>query len=468
MEVKTNKIDETKQEVEFEIPYGDLAPYFEKAYKKYQKKAEVPGFRKGKAPLSILKRKYGQLIEQGSLEDVSNDIFRDYLKDNDIQPLGEGSLVDMDYQHESMFTFKVRFEVRPEINLADYKGIEVTKTLHNIDDRMVDDEVKYLQSKHVTYEDAPKAENNEYVVTLDIQKLDDGGIEIIGQSDKGIRFYLNDPQVSKEFKEQLDQITPGEERVLMLPSMDPENEGKTEKYKVYCTKVDKVVFPELNEDFFKKIYNDEAINTLDTFKAKVKTDLEGIYKNISEQEVRNNIVNELIKANDVAAPDTLVNNILDSYVEDTKNQNPKRQLPAGFDEEEFRKTKRVDAMLQVKWYLIRDKIIEAEKIEVTDADLEPIIEADAKKYNLPVDKIRSVYEKNTEVKYRVLDDKLMKFLEENAKIKEVEKKDEPVELEDSPSAETETKSTKKSVKKSKDSDKGEKAPAPKKKTKKSE
>lgn len=248
----------------------------------------------------------------------------------------------------------------------------------------------------------------------------------------------------------------------MLPSMDPESEGKTEKYKVYCTKIDKVIFPELNEDFFKKIYNDDAINTLDTFRAKVKTDLQGIYKNISEQEVRNNIVNELIKLNDVAAPDTLVNNILASYIEDMKNQNPKRQLPADFDEEEYRKTKRVEAVLQVKWYLIRDEIIKKENIEVNDADLEPIIEADAKKYNLPVDKIRNVYEKNTEVRYRILDDKLMKFLEENAKIKEVEKQDELIE-----DTEKETKTEKKSVKKSKDSSEDKEKPAPKKKTKKS-
>jgi trigger factor len=424
MEVKTNKIDDVKQEVEFEISYADLAPHFEKAYKKFQRKAEVPGFRKGKAPVSILKRKYGEMIEQGSLEDVANDVFRDYLKDNHIHPLSEGALVDMDYRPQSLFTFKVRFEVRPEINLADYKGIEVTKTIHKIDDKMVDDEVKYLQSKHVTYEEAEKALDNEYVVTLDVQKLDDTGIELIGQSDKDVRFYLNDPQVNQEFRNQLDQITVNEERILMLESLDPENAGKTEKYKVRCTKIDKIVFPGLNEEFFKKIYHDDSIKTIEDFRAKVMTDLEGIYKNISDQEIRNNIVNELIKLNDVPVPDTLVENILSSYVEEVKNQNPKRQLPKEFDEEEYRKSRRVDAILQVKWFLIRDKIIETEKIEVNDADLEPVIEADAKKYNLPADKIRSVYEKNTEVRYRILDDKLMQFLIDNAKIKEVEKKDE--------------------------------------------
>lgn len=454
MEVKVNKIDEVKQEVEFEIPYGDLAPHFEKAYKKYQKKAEIPGFRKGKAPISILKRKFGELIEQGSLEDVANDVFREYLDTNHVHPLGEGSLVDMDYQPQSLLTFKVRFEVKPEINLADYKGIEITKTLHNIDDSLVDEEIKYLQSKHVTYENAEKAENNEYVVTMDVYKLDETGVELIGQSDKGVRFYLNDPQINKEFKEQLENVAAGEERILMLPS--PDDKDKTEKYKVNCTKVEKVVFPELNEEFFKHIYHDDSIKTLDDFKARVKTELEAIYKNITEQELRNNVVSELIKLNDVPVPDSLVNNILDSYVEEVKNQNPKRQLPKDFNEEEYRKTRRADAILQVKWYLIRDKIIELEKIELTDEDLQPVIEADAKKYNIPVEKIKSVYENNQDVKYRILDDKLMKFLIDNAKIKEIDKKDALLN-------DDETNSTEEAVEVE-----GGKKPAKKKKTKKSE
>lgn len=418
MEFKVNKIDAVKQEVEFELSYADLAPHFEKAFQKYQKKAEIPGFRKGKAPVSMIKRMYGDMIEQASLEDVANDVYKNYLDENKVQPLGEAQMVDMDYEAKQIFKFKIKYEVKPDFELADYKGVEVNRTVHNIDEKMIDDEVKYLQSKHVTYEEAPKADSDEFTITMDVQKLDDAGIEIIGQGDKDVRFYLNDPQINKEFKEQLEEVAVGEERILNLPAQE---EGKTEKYKVLCKKVEKVVFPELNEDFFKNIYKDEEIKTVDEFRVKVKKDLEGIYKNIADQEIRNNIVNELIKLNDITVPDALVENILNSYVEDVKNQNPKRQLPREFDEEEFRKQKRVDAILQVKWYLIRDKIIEAEKMEVTDKDIEPVIEADAKKYNLPVEKIKSVYESNPDVKYRVLDDKLMNFLIENAKIKDVEK-----------------------------------------------
>ncbi|MCC7158988.1 MAG: trigger factor, partial [Ignavibacteria bacterium] len=363
MEFKINKLDDVKQEVEFEISYGDLAPYFEKSYKKYQKKAEIPGFRKGKAPISMLKRMYGDMIEQVSLEDVANEMYRNFLEENHVHPLSEGALVDMDYEPKQLFKFKVKYEVKPEINLADYRGIEVSKTMTRIDDKMIDEEIKYLQSKHVTYENADKADGDEFTITMDVQKLDDTGIDIIGQRDKDVKFYLNDPQINKEFKEQLEGITLGEERVLILPAQE---EGKTEKYKVFCNKIEKVIFPELNEEFFKHLYKDEEITTIEKFREKVTTEMEGIYKNISEQEVRNNIISELIKLNDITAPDALIENILNSYIEDEKNRNPKRKLPAGFDEEEFRKTRRVDAILQVKWYLIRDKIIELEKMEVTD------------------------------------------------------------------------------------------------------
>jgi len=418
MEFRVNKLDETKQEVEFEVPYSELEPHFEKSFKKYQKKAQIPGFRKGKAPVSMIKRMYGDLLEQGSLEDVANEVFRDYLEKNDVKPIGEGALIDLNYEPKHLFTFKIKYEVRPDIKIENYKGIEVTKTVYKVDDKMIDEEIEYLRSKHCTYEEAQKAVDDEHVVTADISKLDDSGIELIGQQDKAVKIYLNDKHINKELKDQLENIEMVEERVVMIPTEDG---GKTEKFKIKAVKIEKVIFPELKEEFFKHIYHNDEIKTETEFRGKVRSELEGIYNNITEQEIRNNIVSEMIKLNEVPVPDILVENVLNSFIEDMKSQNPKRELPKDFDEEEFRKTKRVDAILRVKWYLIRDKIIEMEKIEVTDEDIQPLIEADSKRYNLPADKIKSIYEKNTEIKYRVLDDKLMKFLIDNAKIKEIEK-----------------------------------------------
>lgn len=415
MEVKINSIDKVKQEVEFDIPYAELTPHFEKAVLKYKNKVNIPGFRKGKAPVSMIKKMYGEMIEQASLEDVANDVFKEYLKNNNIPILGEGSLVDMDYQPKETFKFKITFEVNPEFELTNYKGIDVTKTIYPVNDHSIDDEIKYLRSKNSTYEEAQKAEDNEYVLTMDIQKLDDAGMPIIGQHEKDIKFYLNDEQMNSDLKKQLEGFSVGEERLLIL---NPEGQEKPEKFQAVAMKIEKVVLPELNSEFFKKVYKEEITDETG-FRNKIKEDLEKIYSNMQEQELRNNLMSELVKLNDVPVPDVLVENVLNNNIEEIKNQNQKRELPKDFDEEEYRKTRRADAILQVKWYLIRDKILETEKIEVTDDDIEPLVEEDAKKYNIPADKLRNVYKENPEVKYRLLDKKLMDFLIQNANIKEV-------------------------------------------------
>lgn len=420
METKTNSIDECKQEVEFEVPYEELTPHFEKSYEKYRKKLSVPGFRKGKVPISMLKKMYKDVIEQGSLEDASNEIFRDYLKSKEVPILGEGELVDMNYDPEKLFKFKVKYEIKPEIEIKQYKNLEITKTIYPVTEHSIDDEIKYLRSKNSAYEEANKAEDDEYVVTLDVQKLDDTGFPIIGESENGVRFYLNDEHLNKELKEQIKTFEKDEEKVL---SVTPKDAEKTEKYKAKAVKIEKVILPELNKEFFEKFYKDD-VKTEEEFREHVKKDMEKIYIDMSNRELKDNIVNELIKVNDIPVPDVLVENVLNSYIEDVKNQNPKRELPPNFNEEEFRKTRRVDAILQVKWLLLREKLIDLEKLEVSEEDLKPVIEADAKKYNLPVDKIKSIYEKNEDIKYKILDNKLLDLLIQNSKIKETVKKEE--------------------------------------------
>lgn len=413
MDYKVNKLDKCKQEVEFELTYTDLTPYFDKALKKYRDKSNIPGFRKGKAPISLVKKMYGDLIEQGSLEDVANDIFKDYLSNNNVNPLGEGSLVDIDYEPKQKLKFKVQYEIKPEIENLKYQDFEVTKTIYPVDEHVIDDEIKYIRSKNCTYQETDKVTDDEYVITLDVNKLDENGINIIGSQEKDVRFYLNDSELNKELKEQLKSFVINEEKILQFNI-----NSKIEKYKGKATKIEKVILPELNSQFFGKVSKKE-VKDENEFRQFVKEDLDRIYDNMSKQELRNNAVSELIKLNDIPVPEILVENILISYIEDIKKQNPKRELPPDFNEEEFRKTRKADAILEVKWYLIRDKIIEREKLEINDGDLYPLIKADSEKYGMEEDKIRKIYENNKDIKYRLLNDKVLDLLLKNAKIKEI-------------------------------------------------
>ena len=416
MELKLIDTDKSKRELEAELSYEDLTPHFDKAINSYRKKAMIPGFRKGKAPLNMIKKLYGEGIEYSALEDVANEVFSKYIIDNKIDILTKGAITDMDYKPKQNLKFKVEFEVMPEVNIENYKGIELKKTKYIIDDSLIEDEIRYHKFKNATNEIDGVALDDEYIATVDIQNLDEAGNILIGQSSKDLRVYLGNPEIFPEFKEGFKGIKEGEVRII-----DSKNaEGGPKKVQLTCTKVEKIVYPELNEEFFQKITGKEGIKTLDEFKANIKSELEKIYNGISDRKLRADAINEMIRQNDVTAPDVYINSILKSMIEEYKHQSPKRELPKDFNEEEFKKERRVDAILQAKWYLMREELVKIENIAAEEEDFKKLAEENAAKYNIPVDKLMEASKENEEVKMKIINDKVLDLIIANAKIEEIE------------------------------------------------
>jgi trigger factor len=415
MEFKVNTIDKCKREVEFDISAGEILPYFEKAYLKYRNKVNVPGFRKGKTPVSIIKKLYGEAIEHDSLEDIAAETFNKYLRDEHIHTLGEGSLIDMKYTPGTDFKFKIQYEVKPEFELKKYIGLDVTRPVYEVDEKMAEDEIKYLQGKHSTYENAEKAVDDEYVITVELQKVDSNNFPIIGYKQDNIKIYLNDSSMDEKFRTQLRNIDLNESRLVKLRNRD---KNEDENYSLKAVRIEKIIYPELSPDFFKKISKKE-IKEIAEFKNFIKEDLGKIYNRISEQELENNIISEIIKSNEVPAPDALVDRILTSKIDEIRSKHPKRELPPDFDAEEYKKNNNVDVILQVKWLLIKEKIIGIEKLEVSAEEIDNSVLEYSSKYNLPVDKVRSLFDRNDDLKYDLLNKKLMVFLKDKSNIKEV-------------------------------------------------
>lgn len=416
MELKLNDTDKSKRELEAELSYEDLTPHFEKALNNYRKKATIPGFRKGKAPLNMIKKLYGEGIEYSALEDIANEIFLKYIIDNKIDLLTKGAITDMDYKPKENLKFKIEFEVMPEIKIENYKGIELKKTKYLIDDSLVDDEIQYHKFRNATNEMDAAALDDDYIVTVDLQNLDEAGNIIVGQSSKDLRVYLGNPEIFPEFKDGFKGIKEGEVRIIDSKNAD----GGPKKVQITSTKVEKIIYPEMNEEFFKKITAKEDIKTLDEFKHSIKTELEKIYNGISERKLKADAINEMIKQNDITAPEVYINSILKSMVEDYKHQFPNHELPKDFNEEEFKKEKRVDAILQAKWYILREELIKKDNITADDKDYEKLAEENSAKYNIPVDKLIEASKENEEVKMKIMNDKVLDVIISNAKITETE------------------------------------------------
>ena len=416
MDLQLNDIENSKKELTGELSYEELTPYFEKAMESYRKKANVPGFRKGKVPMNMIKKLYGEGLEYSAIEDITNEVFVKYIMDNKLDLLSRASIKEMDYKPKEKLTFKVEFEVMPEIKVENYKGLELKKTKYIIDDSRVDDEIQYHRFRNATNELDGVALDDNYIITVDLQNLDEAGNILIGQTQKDLRIYLGNEQMFPEFKAGFKGIKEGEVRVI-----DSKNsEGGPKKVQITCTKVEKLVFPEMNEEFFKKVTSREGIKTEEDFRAEIKNEIQKIYDGISDRKIDNDAISEMIKSNDIPAPERYIEVILNGMIDEYKQQFPKKQLPKDFNTEEFKKEKRVDAILQAKWYLIREKKIEDNKIEALEEDYNKLAEDNASRYNIPADKLIEAYKENEDIKMKILNDKVLDLIISNAKITETE------------------------------------------------
>lgn len=416
MDLQLNDIENSKKELTGELSYEELTPYFEKAMESYRKKANVPGFRKGKVPMNMIKKLYGEGLEYSAIEDITNEVFVKYIMDNKLDLLSRASIKEMDYKPKEKLTFKVEFEVMPEIKIDNYKGLELKKTKYIIDDSRVDDEIQYHRFRNATNEIDGVALDDNYIITVDLQNLDEAGNIIIGQSQKDLRIYLGNEQMFPEFKAGFKGIKEGEVRII-----DSKNsEGGPKKVQITCTKVEKLVFPEMNEEFFKKITSREGIKTEEDFRSEIKNEIQKIYDSISNRKVDSDAISEMIKSNDIPAPERYIEVILNGMIDEYKQQFPKKQLPKDFNADEFKKEKRVDAILQAKWYLIREKMIEDNKIEALDDDYKKLAEENASRYNIPADKLIEAYRENEDIKMKILNDKVLDLIISNAKVTETE------------------------------------------------
>lgn len=412
MDIKVNETGSIYRELSAELSYDELIPHFDKAITEFRKKATHPGFRKGKMPLNMVKKLYGDSIEFSSLEDIATDIFRDYIIDNKIDLAGKGELKDLDYDPKKNLKFKINYEIFPDVKVEYYKDLELKQTKYIIDDSLVDDEINYHKFRNAAFETDGIASDDDYVITVDLQNLDESGNILIGQNQKDLRVYLGNKDIYPEFREAFKGIKEGEVKII-----DSKNaEGSAKKVQITCRKVDKIIYPELDEKFFQKITGKDTVKTIEEFREEIRNALSGIYNGISDRKLRDDIISEIVKLNDVEVPGSYIENILKSITQNYLDQHKNKKLPADFNEEEFKKEKRVDAIYNAKWFLIRDKLIELENITVEEEDYLKIAEEYSPKYNIPADKLVEAYKENDEVKSRILSDKLVDKLISYAKI----------------------------------------------------
>lgn len=419
MEVTINTLSDVSREVEIAVQASEIQSHFDKAYQDYRPKVEIKGFRKGKAPIELVKKLYGDLIEHEALNTVASDLYRTVVKEKELKPIGDPVIIDLDYKRGEQLRFKVQYDIRPTVELKEYKKIEVEKPVHTVDDQEVEEEILRLRKMNSTTETVDQVSDEEHIVTAHIQELDKSGLPIIGKKSQNARFYLADPELEQPIRDALmNAQRNGEYRISFQHQHDGHQHDVNLQIK--ATKIEQVFLPEFNDEFVKKITKDK-VATVDDFRKGLREDLEAYWKEKSHRQTVNALVGEIVRRHDFQVPESLTRSILQSLFEDVKQQY-KGKLPKDFDTEKFFQENRAYAIYQAKWALIREEIIKAETITADDQDLIGLAEREAGKIGIDKERLINYYKSSDQIKDRLVSDKLMSFLLSSATIEEVERK----------------------------------------------
>ncbi len=431
----SKKVDTNRYELEITIDAESFGNAIREAYRKNGKKINVPGFRKGKAPLSIIEKFYG---EEVFYEDALNLIYSDAL-DAAITEAGLKFVEDkIDFDLVSIskaegVEFKATITTYPEVELANYKGLKVEKVTPVVTDEEVDEEIGRMADRNarvVAVED--RAAENGDITTIDFEGFVDG-VPFDGGKAEGHTLTLGSNQFIPDFEDQIVGHNIGDEfdvNVEFPAEYHAENlAGKPAVFKVKLHEIKKRELPEIDDEFAKDV---SEFDTLADLKADLKAKTLERKTATADEQVENDLIDQLIDGMKAEIPEAMFERRVDESLRDfdyrlqSQGMNLETYMKylGNGDINEFRNNFRPQAERSVKVRLALEKIVELENIVPTEEDINAEFNKLAEQYNMEADKIKAMIPESELVK-DIAVSKAIALVKDSADIKEVEKKSEP-------------------------------------------
>ncbi|SVA44502.1 uncharacterized protein METZ01_LOCUS97356, partial [marine metagenome] len=416
VKIKVNKTNEYTRELEIDIPWSELESDFNTTIKKFSKKVKMPGFRAGKIPRDRLMQQFQANIEAEFMENNFQKYYLMAVQQEELLPVNKAEISDVHFHMNEHFSFKAVFEIEPEMIIPKLKrnSLSIQKTIYIHDEHDIEDAIMQLRKSHATIatvEDG--AIEGDYLICT-LQKLDESGVPIIGKKFEKQYLRVGKGSFTDNQKEKLIGLKPGDSTRVILPV---NQEGENADYELTVGNVEREILPEVNEEFLKRINPD--LDSLDALTSDVEKKIKANFEERSRTAYERDLSDALI---DLASPSfapSMVENYLANLIEDVKKQNKGEPM----DEEKVREHYTPVAERNVKWYSLRNKLIETQDIAASKENVEDYIEKLVERTPQSEKEIRKFYKKPSNRK-RVEDDlvekKILDYLEQFAKVKEVE------------------------------------------------
>ncbi len=417
MEHNITEKENWERQLDITVTRQEIKPQLDQAYHEARPYISHKGFRKGQVPINLIKKLYGKQIESDAFGDIANELFNRVLREQKLSFVGEPKLTNIDPQQETV-TFTFSYEVMPEFELADYQDIEIDEPVHNVTDEEIEKELEELSINNGNLTPAEQITDDLHVAKVTIQEIDEAtGLPLVDSKKEETDIFLRSPYVAPDLKELLINLKQGDNFNYKPAETDPNAPKKT--YNIKIESILRLVPVELTDEFIKQ-YTQGKFETLEEYKEEIGFKLQEQWNQKSREAMEEQIVRKLVEMNEFDLPQGVLWKVVEGMTEDLKKQYA--NVP-GFENataQDLFEDLRPSAEFRLKWEIIRAKIVEKEKLEVEDHDLDEMVEQEAERRKSDPEKIREELKQNQNLIAQILNKKVMDLLIDYAVTREVE------------------------------------------------
>lgn len=427
MSAKWEKQEGNEGVLTFEVSAEEFDKGLDKAFDKVKKTVQVPGFRKGKIPRKLFESRFGvESLYQDAIDFVLPEAYGNAIEETGIEPVDQPSIDVGEIEQGSPLVFTATVTVKPEVELGEYKNLEVDEQSTEVTDEEVNEALEQLreqQAELIVKEDGAVEEGN--TVVIDFEGFLDGEA-FDGGKGENYSLEIGSNQFIPGFEEQLVGKKAGEETVVTVTFPEDYHEeslaGKETTFNVTIHEIKEKEVPELDDDFAQ----DQDVDTLDELKAKTKEDLKAHKEQDATNAKKDQIIEQATENASVDIPQAMIDTEVEQMVKEFEQRLQAQGMTlemfsqfSGQSEEDVKEQMKENADQRVKMNLVIEAISKAENIEVSEEDINAELEEMAKMYNTDAEQLKQMLGNN----FSMLEDDLkvkrtIDFLLENSKVKE--------------------------------------------------
>jgi trigger factor len=413
-------VEGCKHEIEITVPVDEIARETDRVVADIQQKAKLPGFRPGKAPASLIRSKFSKQVRDDVLEHLLPKYFRQKVEEEHLEVVGRPNVKDVHFHEGEPLRFKAEFEVAPEIELGDYRGVTVHYSEPEVSEEDIAkrlDEIREQKSQMVNVDPRPVVDGDYAVVTLDSLS----GVEQPIHQDE-IVLHVGDPDTMPGFSEAFRGMSPDEEKEFEVTYPDDFGQerlaGKTVRFHAKLTTIRTKDLPEINDEFAQDLGDYRTLNDL---REAVRKAIFHERENASQQKAKDQLIEKLIETHEFPVPEAYIERQMEAQLENQFRELAERGIDPTklkIDWGKLKEAQRPKALHDVKASLLVDKIAEREAIAPTNDEVDVEVQRIAKQQREPVAAVRKKLQKDGvlgRIAYQIRSNKTMNFLFEHAR-----------------------------------------------------